>query len=386
MSNYPIFNPDAAIIPSNWVCNNCPHFNRPCDWSYRGACANAENNGTVAVFGDNYTRICKRAKVDGFITMPCEDDNRRHFRGDYGHANDGHYYSEDYCRGNFYYCENCGEWITDYNEYDSSLSMCIDCADEYYRQQNRMIGSWHEHKGTFEIVGDRKNPYTVGFEMEVEGSDEDHEQTARAIYDRFGDAFVFEYDCSLYDGFEIISQPHTIDAFNALNLEALETLLMNNGYEETDDASTTGLHIHLSTAFLGDTEHEKIRTLARLVRFYDRNYSALCELTDRKDTSHSYPNKDENYVSGLDYYDDYELVEAQVNGSRYVAVNCDRFYRGTFEIRLCDGTIRADKVRAWIDFNLALIECLRVHNSCEMFSVIPYLSDRAIDFYRRGIN
>ena len=374
----------AQIIPCNWICDECPHSRKYNQWDYRCACTAqfTEDDGhAIALFEDDSTPICARVASAGFVTRRCDDDDELHFRDDYGHADDGNYYSADYCRCNFYQCSECGEWITDYYNYDRDLQMCNDCADYYRREQYKLIGGWHEHKGTFEIVGDWFDPYTVGVEIEVEGYGVDHEDTAHLIEDKFPNTFVYEWDCSLYDGFEIISQPHTLRAFDALDLEKLEKLLVSEGYEETDEDRSTGLHVHYSTAFLGDTNEEKTTTLARLIRFYDCNFDLLCDLVERKDLEHSCRNCDRYDNDCEDYDDDYELVRSQVDGSRYVAVNCNRFYRGTFEVRLCDGTIRADKIRAWVDFNIAVMQCLQEHDTTDMRAVVPYMSDRCINFF-----
>lgn len=394
MSNYINVENRQRIITTNWVCENCPHWDMGATWHSFGACRAplemrhnvpyiGDAPATIAVYEDEETPICHRvASVTGYIVRRCEDDGRVHLRGDFALADDDYAYSRDYARNNFYYCEECGTWVTDYYDYDSDLHMCASCAREYRREQNRVIGDWHEHKGCFEII--RAGAYdtddkTLGFEMEVEGPDRDHEDTAHEIIDAFGDTFVFEYDCSLEDGFEIISQPHTLQAFEMLDLNALEQLLIDNGYEYTDSYDTTGFHVHFSTAFLGDTYNKRVHTFARLVRFYDYNFDLLCDISERQSIGHSYRNADEHYC--VDYDDDFELVDATVNGTRYVAVNGNRFQLGTFEIRLCDGTIRADKVRAWIDLNIALMECLQERPTLNILDVVPYMSDRAVEFF-----
>lgn len=393
MSNITNTNERASIIRTNWICEGCPYFDMGATWSAFGACRapfeerdgnvflNGER-GDVAVFEDDATPICARIATIGFVARRCEDDDRLHIRGDYGMADDGECYSRDYCRTNFYYCEECGTWITNYDDYDDELCMCEPCAREYRRAQYRVIGDWHEHKGNFEIIranASDNDDRTIGFEMEVECYNGDHELMAHDIIDTFGNTFVFENDCSLNDGFEIISQPHTMQAFRELNLDTLEDMLTRAGYDETDDDATTGFHVHYSTAFLGDTNAERIQTFARLVRFYDDNFDWLCDITERKDIGHSYRNADEHWCD--DYNDDVELTNATVDGTRYVAVNGNRFYRGTFEIRLCDGTIRADKVRAWVDFNIALMQCLQERETLNVRDVVPYLSDSTIDFF-----
>ena len=388
-----ITNPNVNVIPCG-VCSNCPHYVLPTSWAYLGrcnACFTRENDGaitldgkpcTAAVYCDDEIIMCNDAlhAPSYRVAHMCEDDDRYHLRGDYVYADDGLYYSRDYANMNFYQCEDCGTWVTDYDDFDSELRMCRACADNYRREQNRLIGSWHDHKGYFEKVGDWFDDRTIGFEMEVEGYNQDHEATAHEINDAFPSRFVFEYDCSLYDGFEIISQPHTLEAFASLDLNALERLLVCNGYEETDGADSTGLHVHYSTAFLGDSENERKRTLARFVRFFDENFDKLCDMTERKDIGHSYRNCDEN-TSFYDYDDDDDYLEAQISYSRYVAVNCNNFYRGTFEVRLCDGTIRADKVRAWTQFNIDVMDYLRKHDTRDWRDVAPHISQNVRAFF-----
>ena len=383
------------IIPRNWVCDECEHF--VCErYGCRGRCtAPIEEhfdggeyiNGepiALALYDGIETPICRRVSVNGYIARICEDDDRLHIRGDFVSADDGYYYSSEYANDNFYYCDMCGDYIRRSSDYDFDLHMCRTCADDYRREQSRIIGDWHEHKGCYSVIGDRSDARTLGVEIEVEGYDAEHEHTAHEIENAFEGAFFYEYDCSLYDGFEIISQPHTRDAFDALDLERLESLLINEGYSETDDAETTGFHVHYSTAFLGDDDDERIRTLARLVRFYDNNFELLCDITDRKDIGHSYKNS-AHYENGCDDYEnDSALAMSQIYGSRYVAVNCTNYRRNdTIEIRLCDGTIRAEKIRAWVDFNIALMECLRDMATDDIRDVVPYMSDRCVDYFGR---
>lgn len=391
-------NSDARIIPECEECINCDCFIRS-QWSSRGACRShfikdddtfiskhTTDNAVRVFFQDDSALMCASI-IDAhpYIARLCVDDDNYHVRGDYALADDGEFYSQGYARGNFYYCENCGVWVTYYSGYDRELRMCRSCAEDY-RAEN-FIGGWHEHKGEYITIGTPcADNWTLGVEIEVEGdNDTDHNEEARYISEEFYNvreaisAFVFEWDCSLYNGFEIISQPHTLEAFEALDLERLEDILRADGYGYTDDADTTGLHVHFSTAWLGSTDDERIHTFARLVRFYDENFDLLRDITDRKDIGHSYANYTEHNC--YDYDDDYDLVDATVDGTRYVAVNGNNFYRGTFEIRLCDGTICADKIRAWVDFNLGLFECLKTNNTTDISKLLPYLSDRAIDYF-----
>lgn len=390
-----LINVNATIIPDNWTCRHCQHFGLAHDWDWRGQCACAfermsdgsfrrakTHEAAVRVFYQDDSALMCQSVIDSHrVAELCADDEQYHLIGDTAHADDNECYTRDYARSNFYQCESCGVYVTDYYDFDSDLRMCRSCAEEYRREHSRIIGDWHEHKGEFFVIGDRSDRKTLGFEMEVEGYDCDHENEAQYIDSEFDDAFVFEYDCSLYDGFEIISQPHTLEAFERLDLEHLERILRMDGYGETDDAETTGLHVHFSTAFLGDSEGERVQTLARLVRFYDWNFGALCDMTDRKNIDHSSANCDRHHVDG-DYHNDTDLFEATLNGTRYVAVNASNYNRNnTIEIRLCDGTICADKIRAWVDFNIGLFNCLKENNTTSMTDAAAYMSDRAIEYF-----
>lgn len=282
----------------------------------------------------------------------------------------GDYNTRQYAYDNLYYCEECGDWFESY-DYDTDADMCNTCAS-----RRGIIGDWHDHKGDFVPVGDRHDRKRIGFELEVDDGDGDNESMAREIDCEFPSHFVFENDCSLETGFEIISQPHTRDALNALDIERLCRMLSANDYT-SHDRGTCGFHVHYSVDWFGVDDDEQRATLARVLRWYEEYFDDMATLSRRGDGYSNYADINSRAQS-WDYYDvvvddDDDLVEHCIGASRYVAVNCCNFYRyGTVEFRLCRGSLKASTLRAWIDLHTAIITACRLNISPTWDTVLSH--------------
>ena len=349
--------------------------------------------------------MCHSAIIAG--ARRCVNDNKFHVQEDYAYADDGKIYSLSYANENFYWCRSCGRYITNPENYNFETDLCNPCDRK--RRRRELIGRYHENKGNYEKIGDFNDYKTIGFEAEVISSYADSLDAATDIYDEFGDVFLFEEDSSLDYGsnhsFEIISQPHTVDALEDLDLERLEDILYLDGYAETDENRSSGLHVHFSSHWFGDTSSERIKTLARVIRFYNHNYTLLLDLSERDGCPYHYANANDEehqfyfgieeydeygYYIGrteFDIYDDYELVSESVRDSRYVAVNCEHFCSdgyGTVEFRLGNGSIRAEYIRAWIDLHIAIIEFCQNNDSVDAHRMLrDYASQRVKEYYTR---
>ena len=282
---------------------------------------------------------------------------------------DDYSYTYQYAIDNLCYCSECGNWYQPF-DWDSDADMCKTCASD-----RSIIGDWHEHKGCFVTVGDDGGDgLTLGIELEVDGGGGYNDDMARDIDSAFTGHFVFENDCSLNTGFEIISQPHTLDAWRALDIDKLCKMLIDNDYT-SHDAGTCGLHVHFSTRFLGDDDAAQRRALARVLRWYDDNFDVMLKLSRRDDSYCHYADSNRRghdwdyHIDDID--NDGELVDHSINASRYVAVNCKNFYRyHTIEYRLARGTLRAATIRAWIDFHIALMTACQRDSEPALESVL----------------
>lgn len=260
----------------------------------------------------------------------------------------GCWYSEEYTYDYCYHCEECGDWF----EYEDNLEeyngryLCERCTPD------SVIEQYHAHHYDWCKVGDYYDVYTIGFELECDGfcDNNDRDRAALELSQMFGNALVYEEDCSLECGFEIISQPHTVDALEDLDLYEVTRTLEYWGASE--NPCTAGLHLHFSREWFGEDEQEQEETLARLMIAYRNNWDTLYDLSNRRDYGQA-----ELYAVMPAGGHDLEEVYCNNTYSRYYAVNVTN--RRTVEFRLGAGYLCDSYIRAWIDLHIEMIRAAR---------------------------
>ena len=217
-----------------------------------------------------------------------------------------------------------------------------------------------------------------GFELEVDKSIVDGARksiynniVAHAIIDNTGlekDEVVFETDGSLDSGFEIISQPHTIDAFYE-KTECWKKMLdiLSDATFKSHNAGTCGLHIHVSKTWFGSTERQQNFNIGKIYKFFDTYWEDLCKASRRDTSSTYYCDKNSKNIK---YREENRRHKAESHAwqaqakydhdtrhdseSHHRALNNSNY--GTFEIRLGRGTLNKASFFAWIDLVLTIIK------------------------------
>lgn len=257
--------------------------------------------------------------------------------------------------GDFGYCENCEEYFcTDDLRYDEDEDRiyCDECYEDIVG--NRVIKGYHNHKCEYECNIRRttedknKNVLTFGFELEVENNNYycDNEDVASEINDNTN-LFNFEYDGSLDDGFEIISNPFTTSFMKSEGKEQIKTMLdiLNRNDYKSHDTNTCGLHFHISKEELGRTkDYKDVRNNILLItEYFKEEMIILSRRTEEKlnrwakfykDT------KDKNEMTIGNIIDSYQLHY----NDRYHTINTTN--RATLEFRCFRGTLKYETLMA----------------------------------------
>ena len=221
------------------VCNECGRANEARIYYLEG-------------YEEQFEPICadvaESMERNGYARI-CANDSRLWLRDDTVYCvTDSEYYTREYAETWLCYCSECGEYYLE-EDYNESADMCRECAERF------IIGDWHSHKNKIRDISDKRDTEEeaarrIGFELEI---DRGHSAVACAcdIRDAVGeDAVFFEYDGSLYDGFEIITQPHSARALESFNIERLCDIALSYDYR-SHDTDTCGLHVHFSEQWLG---------------------------------------------------------------------------------------------------------------------------------------
>ena len=280
--------------------------------------------------------------------------------------------------------------ITICNDCNQELDERLDYEEKHYNGIVGIISSYHKHNTKQHMYGLLEKQSDTdfkgfGFELEVDKSIiHGHYKSlynnivAHAIIDNAGlekDEVYFETDGSLDSGFEIISQPHTIDAFYE-KTECWKKMLdiLSDATFKSHNAYTCGLHVHVSKTWFGLTERQQNFNIGKIYKFFDTYWTDLYKAS-RRDTSSTYYcdntsstyycNKNKTNIKRREEIRNhktesrawqaqahYDHVTRHDGDSHHCALNNSNY--STFEIRLGRGTLNKASFFAWIDLVLTI--------------------------------
>ena len=242
----------------------------------------------------------------------------------------------------------------------------LDASNEVVRSHNILNELGHAGKcspassnGSYGI----QKPF-CGFELEM--SDEDgrmpFREAAEYLNDACGQFAYMKHDGSVSNGFELVTHPHTLSAYQQrMPMWNAIDLLRSRGWRSWSSSSSCGLHIHINNASFVDVGHAM-----RFLKFIYSNKSPLVAFAGRDS---SYARFDfEQFVTReihAGWHDDgsmkfetqnlsHVVKKQQVNQGRYLAVNAQN--DNTYELRFFRGSMRPKTVLACLEFTYALHE------------------------------
>lgn len=259
--------------------------------------------------------------------------------------------------GEYCYCEHCASYVA-YSDYLGDEEGCAFCAEEKREKIIEGYTASHDHNNAPLFFGEYKGTFAgMGFELEVDS----REYISEATNNRVASELIstcgleegevrFAHDGSLNNGFECISEPHTIKEFwrKAPQWTRMLEYLSKNGYS-SHDVGTCGLHVHVSREMFGKTEAEQASAIAKVMVFFDENWEDCKCLSRRR--NFSYCEKNECLKEGTSNYYCWKKSASRQKG-HYVALNNGNSH--TFEYRLGRGTLNAWSFFSWIDFVLTI--------------------------------
>lgn len=303
-----------------------------CDW------CNDEFNPDDAEQNGNWgeRHICESCQDDAYKCYHCDE---------VVHSDNTVYTAEsnsvcEYCINRQYtYCDSCGEYYHESSPcYDHNDDTDYDGIIHDYSYQPSL--NWYvKSLDTNTIVRTSRpdiidNTPFMGLELEVECADNKYRSDVGAeLLSRTDNWFYLKHDGSLEDGFEIVSHPHTLAAFNMRDWSWVKWLADNGN--RSWDTDTCGLHVHINKSAFKNNGH--IWRFTNLI-LYNRNQAA--RLAGRN--SHQWAS----------FYKEYKKVGKILKGDespdRYTAVNLTN-YR-TIEVRMFRGSLHEPRIRAALEF------------------------------------
>ena len=289
------------------------------------------------------------------------------------------FYEENGGESNYVSCQSCddifhrdnGLWYRDslYCQtcYDNYVYECNDCGTEQWDGDGHDCSDEDDDNGSIHSYSYRPSPYFfgkgqyhLGFELEVEARDNSRYEGAEIAQDALGSHAYMKDDGSLSDGFEIVTHPHTLDAYQKeFNWDFIPKL-KRQGFRSWN-TDTCGLHVHVSRTAFGsgdspwgraDRDQIILKRQAHELRFMKLIYD------NQRQVERIAGRSGNHYAT---FGDKGKLVEKvkygnQSNG-RYSAINTEN--DATLEVRVFKGSLRKERVLSALEFVTASVEYTR---------------------------
>lgn len=275
------------------------------------------------------------------------------------------------CLEEYRQCDECGEWYPyDEGEWDECNDSwyCNGCLDS--KINRRVIHGYHDFQPKIKFFGaqSRRTFLHMGVELEIDGAGEYSEnafQIVEAGNNGINDTITCMHDGSLDRGFEIISQPATLQYHREFyGWDKMMREAKRLGYK-SHDAGTCGMHVHVDREYFYDAFCNAEYALGLLVV---NNSAWLKEFSRRNDFYYcKFPNTDRDYACPY-IADDFIDKKCEKDGKRkaferlydlrcnfqnhYTCINVSNY--ATIEFRFFRGTLKYSTFIA----NLQLVQMM----------------------------
>lgn len=304
-----------------------------------------------------------------FACADCDEqftiEGREHFNGREGRVC-------EQCARSYCTCESCIEIISqDDSSYDerSNRTLCNDCysnweeedeesgedSDYGIRDHSYKPYPCFKHEDNIDSHAPRSlDTLYYGVEVEVEGDKGAAERVN-------GSLFYCKEDCSLDDGFEIVSHPATLGYWRNedTNLKVFDKL-RRDGWRSYD-ADTCGMHVHVSRSALSELD------ILKLLRFFRDNPRFVFFISRRKrlERLERWAAIDEGNQASLLRKAKRKTIrdgdgECQIGGCRYTAINTRP--STTVEFRIFRGTLKVSSFKRNLELVDSLIAFVKCHS------------------------
>lgn len=338
-----------------YSCEECGDFEETCNME---AVYNVDEGYTMYVCNH-----CASYSCDIFY---CEYHNRYEMTDD-------NYYVEDYgliCYeafedGDFGCCDNCGRLYHIDNLYTTNDGYNLYCEGCYEDMGCDIIGGYHEADFEFQTLNDEAE-IGIGFELETEFNC-NYIDEAREI-NSLSYNLHLEEDCSLHNGFEIVSNPMSMEYFSTKFDNTIDEIVKICRHNYNYDHNSAGFHVHT-------TKRSSLQTanLIYLVEYFREELTKLAKREGRSlDRWASFYTNHDKAEFNEEMFDTFYEMVIEDDESRYHALNITNRY--TNEFRIFKGSIDALEIKA---------RCELCHN---MASYAQYLAENDMNVWEQDLD
>jgi len=262
-------------------------------------------------------------------------------------------------------CDNCGRVISNndiyYEDEDDDNGYCWRCYEDRMARRRVILDYYTKPAPIF--YGD--GPRYFGVELEIDGGGENGSNAQELLDCANGPAIermYVKHDGSLSDGLELVTHPMSL-AYHLNEMPWPEVLQKARllGYC-SHQASTCGLHVHISRDAFGSSETGQDAAIARVLYFVEKNWLELLQFSRR--TQRQLDRWAARYGYKEQPRDILDHAKKGYHAGRYTCVNLENLE--TVEFRIFRGTLKLNTLLATLQL---------VNRICE---VALFLSDEEV--------
>lgn len=279
---------------------------------------------------DNNFRLCHN----------CEE----YYPNNEGAATDhGNYICESCFNRDYFCCDSCHRILD--NDCYGGDGFCEDCYEE--EREHEYIQEYHGSNVLIKFYPDDEQDLYLGIELETDNYKGDISECSKALATKYEGKLWLEEDGSLSDGFEIISQPCTLDYHQHSFPWQEVTQIVRDYGGQSHQTNTCGLHIHFNLSYFGLTEIEQDMNSLKLVYIFERFWDKWVTFSRRKENQLDiYAMR---YAEDVSRMSSEEYLGFKRNKGRFYAVNLNTDNEHTIEIRIFRGTLKLTTLLASIE-------------------------------------
>ena len=321
---------------------------RDCDWCCEPIFDNLVETYALRRMMRNGEYICYDCRQDAYV---CDECNHYVHPDNVFSVNDGDNHFCEGCYDDLPMCDYCDSRYVDEPQCSCGSGIILNYSDKFRPLIMHSVGANNAlvRCAAHNLPDRERNNIFMGLEFEMEniighyGTGE----IANIFTDAYNDSqLMLKHDGSINDGFELVSQPHTLDAFMHHFPWDLVREAQAKGMRGWDVGHREiGIHIHINRkAFYTKPEHTRRNASPHLMGFMYFIYKNVPSIKRIAGRNVQYGHMHEDYLSEA-----YSICRHGDNQyRRTLGINVQN--NDTVELRMFRSTMRVERIQAYLQF------------------------------------
>lgn len=321
---------------------------RDCDWCCEPIFDSLVEEYALRRMRRHGEYLCYDCRNDAYV---CDECNAYVHSDNVYSVNDGDNHFCEGCYDDLPCCDYCDERYVEERSCSCGSGIILNYSDKFHPLLMHSVGANNDlvQCDVRRLPERERNNIFMGLEFEMENMIGHYGtgEIANIFADAYNDSrLMLKHDGSISDGFELVSQPHTLDAFMQHFPWDLVREAQAKGMRGWDVGHREiGIHIHINRkAFYTKPDHTRRNASPHLMGFMYFIYKNVPSIKRIAGRNVQYGHMDEAYLSEA-----YSICRRGDNQyRRTLGINVHN--NDTVELRMFRSTMRVERIQAYLQF------------------------------------